>query len=713
MRKEKYVLLFFLVVIACVVTASLLRNGARGQEGAAAEDTEEKVASILADMEEDGEAVWRCGRRLENLGVGAVPALLATWDKLPARKQVAAGWALSRLGRRVEVLEWALTRMEEEKETEVRILLADLLRTAAVRKDSGRLETLLDGVFEPRVKVPLCKALWESSKNLRAKKELKSLLDSEDEQVRIDAAMALAELGDVEPGKRILRRLAEEPTARGRLARSLLREHTLNRMLERAAFQSDPEVAKRFDDPVLEEVRDRIENFYVDDSKKGFARLAEEAASGIVNLLDPFSAYIRMETMKRLRQIRSGGLVGVGLALGFDTKSPEGEAIQRIPVVVAPVWNGAASLAGVQALDQVWEVDGKSVLGKSLAELTCLIAGEPGSRVTLTLFHRGWFRERKVTLRRGKTEVAEILTEKLPAGLLLVKIPRMSDGVGPALRKTLEGALASETRGVILDLRDNPGGSIPAAAKTAGAFLPKATPVCTVAGRTAEAFTPETYETDAEGDLKLPLVTLVNRGTADAAEVLAGALRDAGRCTLVGEGTFGAGSVQRQFPLETTEGKTALRLTVATVTLPKTGAFHGKGLLPDRRVESRRLEIWRHDEIAKVLEKGFVEKYLDERFEKHAELFRELARFDGGKTDRYPDFRSWFLSTATRAEEDDLRGLLRASIRRRLSAKEGTPFITDLQEDKQIRAAIRVLAKALNIDLAKIPEYAPFADEKD
>jgi carboxyl-terminal processing protease len=713
MRKEKYVLLFFFVLFACVVMASLLRNGARGQEGVAAGGTEEKVAAILADMGEDGEDVWRCGRRLENLGAGAVPALLTAWPKLPARKQLAAGWALARLGRRKEVLEWALTRLDEEKETEIRILLADLLRTAAGRKDSARLETLLDGVFEPRVKVPLCKALWESGKSLRAKKELKGLLESEDEQVRIDAAMALAELGDVEPGKRVLRRLAEEPTSRGRLARSLLREHTLNRMLERAAFQSGPEREERFDDPVLEEVRRRIEKFYVDGSKKGFPRLAEEAASGIAKLLDPYSAYIRMDTMNQLGRIRSGGRVGVGLTVSFSPKTSNGEQIRRVPVVVAPMWDGAASLAGVQTMDEVWGVDGKSVLGKSLAELECLIAGEPGSRVTLTLFHRGWFRERKVTLQRGKTDVADILTEKLPAGLLVIKIPRLTETVGKAIRKTLEEAAAGKIRGVILDLRNNPGGSTAAAVEVAAAFLPKSTPVCAVAGRTAKTFTPETYETTVEGNVDLPLAALVNGGTAGAAEILAGALRDANRCSLVGEATFGAGSVQQQFPLEATEGKTALRLTVAYVSLPKTGSFHGKGLLPDRRVQSRRLEIWRHDELTKVLEKGSVEKYLDEHFQKHADRFRELARMDGGKTDRYPDFHAWFLSSGTRAEEDDLRGLLRAAIRRRFTAKEGTPFITDLQEDKQIRAAIRVLAKVLDFDLAKIPEYAPFAAEKD
>ncbi|MHC4777599.1 MAG: S41 family peptidase [Planctomycetota bacterium] len=709
MRKEKYVFLFLFVTIACMVTAGLMRNGARGQEGDDAGEMTEKVITILEPDLVEPDQVWRTGRSLEALGAGAVPALLARWKELPPHKQVAAAWALSRLGRREEVLTWALSRIGEEKEVEVQVLLADLMRTSAVKADSSRLEALVDEIFEPRVKVPLCKALWETGNNLRGKKELKSLLRSEDEKVRIDAAVALAELGDVEPGKRVLRRLAEEPTPRGQLARSLLREYTLKRMLERAQFKNTPQGKNRFDDPILDEIRVKIGKFYVDPSKKEFPLLAAEAASGIAQNLDPFSSYVRMKTLERMGRILSGELVGVGITLSFDPKTGPGEEVRRVPVVVAPLLKGAASLAGVQAMDEIWEIDGESALGKTLIELEGMIAGEPGSMVTLKLYHKGWFRERTVTLRRGKTPVDDLLEEKLPGGILLLKLPRMSVEVGGKLQEILQGAKTSGTRGVILDLRNNASGPNRAALDVAGAFLPKSTTVYSVAGRNAEAFTAKSFVAASEGKTDLPLAILVNVGTAGSAEVLAGALRDAKRATLVGEKTFGAGSVQKQFPLEATDGKTALRLTVAYLQLPRTGRFHGVGLKPDRLVTMRPTEIWRHDEIYKIVEAGHVTRYVDEHFEKDRELFEELARRDHGKTDRYPGFKEWFLSTGTRAEEDDLRGLVRAEIRRRLSATPGTPYLADLQEDVQICEAVKVLAKPLGLDLKKIPEYAPFS----
>ncbi|MHC5080501.1 MAG: S41 family peptidase [Planctomycetota bacterium] len=709
MRKEKYILLFFSVLLLCAMTAGLIRNGARGQEGGESDELEKRVVAILGEMQEGPDAIWRTGRRIEGLGVGVVPTLLAKWKALPPRQEIAVSWALSRLGHRTEVLERTLEKVRNEANMEVRVLHAGLLRTVATAQEGEKIESLLDDLFEPRIKIPLCQALWDSAKSLRAKKELKALLKSDDETVQIAAAMALAEVGDVEPGKRILRRLAEEPTTRGRLAYALLREYDLKRAIERSGFQNAKAADEKFDQPVLDEIREKVLKNYVDKNKTVFARMAGNAASGIAAHLDPYSAYLSPKILQKMARIRTGELTGIGLTLGFSLKKKEGEDFRRVPVVIAAHWNGPAYFAGIRPQDELWEIDGQSSFGKSLEELEGMIAGKPGSQVVLTLYHKGWFRERKVPLTRKRIESPAILLQRLPADICVIKIPRMALDAGTALAKSIQGKGFTGAKGLILDLRDNPGGSLETAVDLAGAFLPEGTPVYSVQARNPDLGMGREFKTVSAGGVSLPLVVLINAGSAGAAEVLAGAIRDHKRGTLVGTESFGRGTLQIRFPLKATAQRTVLNLTVAACLLPKSGTFDGIGIKPDRDVPARRMEIWRHDEIQKVIQAGHVEKYLEKHFEGHLELFKELARGDEGKVDRYPEFDAWFATTATKAEKDDLRGLLREGIRRRLSQKIGTPLFTDIQEDEPLRCAVAVLAEKLGLDLSTIPEFAPFA----
>ncbi len=716
MRKEKYLFLFLFVLLAGSLAANLFRESARGQEGpggSPGEDVAGRVDEILADMGEDRDAVWRAGRRIEALGMGAAPHLLGVWPEISGRSRVAVGFALARLGHRVEVLEWALEGVRKGKNTEDRVLMADLLGIVANATDGEKIEKRLDAVFEPKVKIALCQALWKSARNLRAKKEMKLLLDSEDEDVRINAAMALAEIGDVEAGRTILSRLAEEPTLRGRLARSLLKEYDYKRMLERGQFNNTPAIEEVFRQKLLEEIRITIKENYVDTSKTAFSRLAEKAASGVAMKLDPYSTYIPQDVMERRARMLRGELVGVGIFLSIDPRRKEGEDIRRIPVVVAPLFNGPAEIASVSAGDELWEIDGESVIGKSLVELEGKIAGPPGSAVTLTLYHQGWFRERKVTLHRARTGCPTLLTETLPGGLLVLRAPILTLETGAALLEAMETPATKDVKGVILDLRNNASGSLEAAVDGAAAFLPENTAVYRSVGRNPDVIENRTFSTVSGGKTGLPLVVLVNGGTAFAAEILAGALKDHGRASLVGEETFGLGSIQRVFPLQATGKKTALKLTVGHVRLPESGAFQGSGLQPDRSVPLRRMEIWRQDEIYKVVKGGHVERYIEAHLEKHLDLFKTLAKGDGRDPGRYPDFDAWFKSTRTRAEKEDLRRLLRSGIRRRLAERLDDPFVTDLQEDEQLRCAVAVLARRIGLDLAEIPAYKSFAGKYD
>ncbi|MCU0722653.1 MAG: S41 family peptidase [Planctomycetes bacterium] len=425
--------------------------------------------------------------------------------------------------------------------------------------------------------------------------------------------------------------------------------------------------------------------------------------------LDPDSAFLDEAALQREKQIEAGELGGLGLAVRISPKPQEGGEIRRVPVVVAAAWNGPAARAGIRPLDELWEVNGKSVLGKDLVDIEGLLAGTPGSAVTLTLYHRGWFRERKVSLIREKLPPAPVLSQPLPGKLWILKASVLLAASGEELARETARAREAGSAGLLLDLRDNAGGPLEAVPAAAAAFLAAGAVVCAVQGRDAEALPPAEFKTPAGGETALPLVVLVNEGTAGTAEILAGALHDGKRASLVGVQTFGQGTVQKTFPLKSLDGKGALRLTVGRLRLPAAGDFHGKGLAPDHAAAERRSEIWRQDELAKVLEARHVETYLDERFEKNLELFQALAESDGRDPSRYPGFDAWFKATGTKAEPDDLRGLLRAEVRRRLAGRLGRPLFADLQEDEQLQAAVAVLAKAAGLDLATVPEYAPFA----
>lgn len=708
MQKGKYVLLFLFVLVASGLLAGVLRDGVRGQEGepAADEALAAEAEAILAGIRPDPDDAWRAGRALEALGVGAAPALLAKWKELEPVPRVAVGWALARLGHRETVVAETVEAVRAEKDGPVRALQARLLRAAATGADAEKIEGLLDVVFEPDVKIPLCQALFEISGNIRGKTELKAFLESESESVRIAAAVALAEIGDVAPGKRILRKLADEPTERGRLARSLLREYDLKRMLERTQFEGPGDLKETFEDPILDELRQTIQKFYVDAPKTPFTRLAGEAAAGIAAHLDPYSAYIRAETARDLARLVAGETAGVGLSLSFNPRTEDGQPIRPVPVVVAPLWGGPATRAGIETMDELFEVDGKNIIGKTLPELEALLAGRPGSRVTLTLFRKGGLRERKVVLVREKTATPPVLAETLPGGILYFKLPALTLETSAAFADGMKKA--GESKGVLLDLRDNPGGALEAAVDLAGAFLDKGAVVYTLQARNPALFPATEARVSAENPSALPIVVLVNQGTSGSAELLAGALKDHGRARLVGTPTFGNARVLKRFPLQSSERKTLLQLTVARTRLPKTGAYDGKGVEPDRAVVIRPIEIWRQDEIAKVVEAGQLPKYLDAHLPADEDALRALARADAGEAGKWPGFAEWFRATGTKAEPEDLRALLRAAVRRHFAGK-GETFLTDLQEDETLQAAVAALASDAGIRLADVPEYAPFA----
>jgi len=249
--------------------------------------------------------------------------------------------------------------------------------------------------------------------------------------------------------------------------------------------------------------------------------------------------------------------------------------------VVSPIDNSPAQAAGVLAGDVVTAVDGKDVSGLSLQEVVQMILGPAGTTVTITFFRPETSEELTLAIERARIELQNVTWAMLPGTTVaLVRIAGFSERVGADLKASIDAAEAQGATGLILDLRNNPGGLLSEAINVASQFLPPDTVVV--------------LRQDAKGDVKeepvsagadrtdLPLIVLVNQGSASASEIVSGALQDYKRATLVGETTFGTGTVLNEFPLS--DGSAILLATEQWLT-PKGRVIWREGIVPDEVVD--------------------------------------------------------------------------------------------------------------------------------
>ena len=331
-----------------------------------------------------------------------------------------------------------------------------------------------------------------------------------------------------------------------------------------------PVVAAPVAPSLLEEVSERVRRDYVVGVEPG--QLDRAALDGIVASLDPHSAFLDADEYRAMRVSTSGHYSGVGL----EVAEREGRV-----VVVAPVAGSPAERAGVRAGDLVLAIDDEAVVPGVLDEAIERMRGRAGSTVRLAIGRDGEPEPLQFELERSDVEVGTVRAARLPGGAHgYLRITHFNDATPRDLRSQLSGLQATgPLQGLVLDLRGNPGGVLESAVGVADDFL-EAGLIVRAEGRAAGA----RFELSAtEGDLlrEAPLVVLVDHGSASGAEIVAGALRDHGRATLMGERTFGKGSVQTVIPLR--DGQ-ALKLTTSRYFTPSGVSIHDRGLEPDVRL---------------------------------------------------------------------------------------------------------------------------------
>ena len=333
------------------------------------------------------------------------------------------------------------------------------------------------------------------------------------------------------------------------------------------------------------EVFGRIKSDYVEPVSD--KKLITEAITGMLSGLDPHSTYLDAEGFKELQVGTQGEFGGLGIEVGME---------DGLVKVISPIEDTPAFLAGVKTGDLILKLDDTLVKGLTLNDAVKRMRGKPGSNIVLTILRKSEPRPLTITITRAVIKVQSVKSKLVDPGYAFVRVTQFQEHTGENLATALEKLLKeskNELKGLVLDLRNDPGGLLTGSVAVSAAFLPKDALVVYTEGRTEDAkmrlsASPQDYlrgtgKSDYLKNLpevfkKLPMVVLINGGSASASEIVAGALQDHKRAVIMGTQSFGKGSVQTILPLG---NNTAIKLTTARYYTPKGRSIQATGIVPD------------------------------------------------------------------------------------------------------------------------------------
>ena len=390
-------------------------------------------------------------------------------------------------------------------------------------------------------------------------------------------------------------------------------------------------------------------------------KLINDAISGMVSGLDPHSQFFDKKSFKEFRESTTGRFVGVGIEIGME---------DGLVKIVSPIEGSPAFRAGLKSGDLISKIDDTAVRGLSLDQAVKKMRGEPNTKVTLSIFRKSESRTFPVTINREEIKVQSVRAKMVEPGYAWIRVSQFQDRTVDDFTQKLADLYKQDPKikGVVLDLRNDPGGLLEGAVAISAAFLPKGVEVVSTNGQLAESKAsyradPDFYARRGSGDplrrlpeaiKNVPLVVLVNEGSASASEIVAGALQDHKRATVMGLQTFGKGSVQtvRQLGPDT-----AVKLTTARYYTPSGRSIQAKGIVPDvpldetaegnifAELRMREADLEKHlasaDEKSEETRSKELEKLREERrqkleadYAKRAEPPKPLPEF--GSTEDFP-----------------------------------------------------------------------------
>ena len=317
-------------------------------------------------------------------------------------------------------------------------------------------------------------------------------------------------------------------------------------------------------------------------------KLITHAISGMLSNLDPHSAYLDSDAFKDLQTSTQGEFGGLGIEVGME---------DGLVKVISPIEDTPADRAGVKAGDLIFKLDDKLVKGMTLTDAVKRMRGKPKTQIKLSILRKGEAQPIEITLMREVIKVQSVKSKRVDDQYGYLRITSFQENTASSVVKHLNDLYKpGSLKGLVLDLRNDPGGLLNSAIGVTAAFVPHGTLVTSTDGRVADAkhqyfATPEDYLRGSKEDfirsipveaLKVPMVVLINGGSASASEIVAGALQDHKRAVVMGTTSFGKGSVQTIIPLP---GSTAIKLTTARYFTPSGRSIQAKGIVPDIAVE--------------------------------------------------------------------------------------------------------------------------------
>ncbi len=323
----------------------------------------------------------------------------------------------------------------------------------------------------------------------------------------------------------------------------------------------------------VREVLELVNENYVDAQASSYDALARSAIHGMVESLDPHSEFMEARDSAELEEDLSGEFGGIGI----QVETREGRV-----VIISPIAGTPGERAGILRGDEITGIDGHRLgAGTTMDDVVDKLRGKPRTRVVLSLYRPSTRRNFDLTLTREIIKVDSVGEPRVIDGDIgYVRIKEFSDHTGEQFVDAVNRLLKQNINSLVIDLRNNPGGLLDAAVEVAEPFFKKGELIVYTQGR--KPADREDFRAEAEGDpLDLPVAVLINAGTASAAEIVTGALKDTGRAVIVGERSFGKGSVQAIFKLKDGE---ALRLTTAHYYTPSGVSIHEKGIAPQVEV---------------------------------------------------------------------------------------------------------------------------------
>ena len=320
-----------------------------------------------------------------------------------------------------------------------------------------------------------------------------------------------------------------------------------------------------------------IHEKYVDKDKLDTQNLVYGAIEGMINATgDPFTNFLKPDLSKKFREEIKGEFGGVGIEIGMRKNEL---------TVISPIKDSPADKVGIKAGDKIIKIDDKDATGITIQEAVSLIRGKKGTSVTLVIFRNGLSKTQEFKIIRDTIRIPTVDLKFIGdnESIAYLQVYSFNENVDADFRKAAQQILASRADRIILDLRNNPGGLLDSAIYLASWFLSENDTV------TIEKFgdgRQEIFKAENIGSLKhLPIVILVNKGSASASEILAGALKDNRKISVIGEKSFGKGSVQEVFNM--TDSKSTLKITIAKWLTPNGTSINDNGIDPDIPVEMK------------------------------------------------------------------------------------------------------------------------------